>query len=515
MSTAPLSILAASADPNLFGRWFRRRETWEVWFAFLAALFGLPMEEEQAALYRHHTGRTALPTAASSEAWLVVGRRGGKSFVMALVAVYLACFRQYHQYLQPGERATILVIAADRKQARTIMRYVDGLLNNIPLLKSKVENQTTESVDLNNAVTIEVGTASHRSTRGYTFAAVLCDEIAFWRTDDSAEPDYAILDAIRPGMATIPGAMLICASSPYARRGALWDAFRRHWAAEGAPLVWRAATREMNPSVPQSLIDEATERDAASARAEYMAEFRADMEMLLTREAVAACVSPGIRERGPTRRHRYFAFVDPSGGSADSMTLAIAHCEGEDVILDAVRETVPPFSPEAVVAEFAQLIHSYGASEVTGDRYGGEFPRELFRRHGISYRLADMTRSELYLSLVPAMNSGRASLLDLRKLEEQLVGLERRTSRGGRDIVDHAPGAHDDIANAVAGAVVGALGVASRPRAATGSVGYDGVLHFKAAESPGRSWHRGPGISAVDGKPIVAKQLPPLRLHVN
>ena len=148
---------------------------------------------------------------------------------MALIAVYLACFRQYRRHLQPGERATILVIAADRRQARTIMRYVDGLLSNIPILRTMVRTEAADAFDLSNAVTIEVGTASHRSTRGYTFAAVLCDEIAFWRTDDSAEPDRAILDAIRPGLATIPGAMLICASSPYARRGALWDAYRRHW----------------------------------------------------------------------------------------------------------------------------------------------------------------------------------------------------------------------------------------------------------------------------------------------
>ena len=36
----------------------------------------------------------------------------------------------------------------------------------------------------------------------------------------------------------------------------------------------------------------------------------------------------------------------------------------------------------------------------------------------------------------------------------QITSLERRTVRGGRDSIDHAPGAHDDVANAVAGAVV-------------------------------------------------------------
>jgi hypothetical protein len=44
-------------------------------------------------------------------------------------------------------------------------------------------------------------------------------------------------------MATIPGAMLLCASSPYARRGALWDAHRRHFGKDGDPiLVWQADT---------------------------------------------------------------------------------------------------------------------------------------------------------------------------------------------------------------------------------------------------------------------------------
>jgi len=40
-----------------------------------------------------------------------------------------------------------------------------------------------------------------------------------------------------------------------------------------------------------------------------------------------------------------------------------------------------------------------------------------------------------------------------------LSGLERRTSRGGRDTIDHAPGNHDDIANAVAGVLVGLAAV--------------------------------------------------------
>jgi hypothetical protein len=148
---------------------------------------------------------------------------------------------------------------------------------------------------------------------------------------------------------------------------------------------------------------------------------------------------------------RYYGFVDPSGGSADSMTLAVGHKEGDVVILDALRERKPVFSPEGVVSEFAELLKSYRVTSITGDRYAGEWPKERFRDHGMSYEPAQKPKSDLYRDLLPAINSRKIDLLDHPRLLTQLVGLERRTARGGRDSIDHAPGAHDDLANAVAG----------------------------------------------------------------
>src|SRR5436309_10261771 len=110
-------------------------------------------------------------------------------------------------------------------------------------------------------------------------------------------------------MATIPNAMLLCASSPYARRGALWDAHRRHFGKDGDPvLVWRAPTRTMNPSVSQQVIDAAAERDPASAATEWLAEFRSDIESFINREAVEACIAWGVRERAPMQSVRYYGF---------------------------------------------------------------------------------------------------------------------------------------------------------------------------------------------------------------
>jgi hypothetical protein len=454
-----LNIIEATCDGQLFARWFRTPETWAAWFAFLVALFGLPMTPEQLAIYRECTGRTDGPASPAAEGWLICGRRAGKSFVLALCAVFLACFREYREYLAPGERGTVLVIATDRRQARTILRYVRALLTNVPMLSRMVQRETAESFDLSNNTSIEVATASFRTVRGYTIVAALCDELAFWPSDDAAEPDYEILDALRPGMATIPNAMLLCASSPYAKKGALYDAHRRHYGKNGDPvLVWRAPTRTMNPTVPQSVIDAATERDASSAAAEYGAEFRSDLEDFVSRETVLACVEQGVIERAPKRGERYFAFTDPSGGSVDAMTGAVGHRQGDTVIVDAVREIPAPFNPDDAVAELVRLFDAYGVRETTGDRYAAQWCATAFEKKGIKYNPSELNRSQLYTELLPRLNSKTIALLDLPRSVNQIASLERRTTRGGRDSIDHPAHGHDDVANAIAGlaAMVGA-----------------------------------------------------------
>lgn len=449
-----MSVLQAMRDPDLFGAEFNS-PSWTAWEAFLAALLGEEMTDEQKTLCHLHTGRTDLPLEAFRRAALICGRRAGKSRVLALLGTCLATLKDYRPYLSAGEVATVGVIAADRKQARTIFRYVRGLISLVPEMEAEVTRETDEIIEMaGRRVVIEIGTASFRATRGYTYAAALCDEIAFWRDDSSANPDEEILRALRPGLATIPGSMLLLASSPYARRGVLWKTFKRYYGQDGATtLVWKAATREMNPEFDVQEEQEAYEEDPAAAAAEYGAEFRSDIASFVAPEVVEACTTVGRYELPRNSQHRYVAFVDPSGGSSDSMTLAIAHQEDECAVLDLVREKKAPFSPESTVVEFCNTLKSYGINSVTGDRYGGEWPREQFRKNGIEYKLSEKVRSDLYRDLLPVLNSGKVELLDIPVLSRQLSGLERRTSRGGKDSIDHAPGGHDDVANAVAGAI--------------------------------------------------------------
>lgn len=488
--------------------------SWARWRILLLAARGELLLPDEAVVFRQLTGGREPPTAPVHETLVVAGRRGGKSRAMAAFACYLAGLCDHRAELAKGERGHVLLIAPDTRQAKVALDYCEGIFESTPVLNQLIAGRSTESLSLTTGVDITVRAARFRSLRGMTCVAVLADEAAFWMSDESANPDTEILAAARPTLATTGGPLLII-SSPYARRGEVYDIYRRHYGPEGDPaiLVAQGASRDFNPGLSLHVVERALKEDPARARAEYLGEFRSDIEGFVNREAVEACVEPGCFERAPRSGARYVAFVDPSGGRGDAMTLAIAHAIDGEIVLDAVRERQPPFSPEDVVAEFAETLRLYGVREVVGDRYAGEWPREVFRRYGVEYRASARPKSELYRDLLPSLNSGLCRLVENERLLLQLVGLERRTSRGGRETIDHPPGAHDDLANAVAGALVEATRAAISGRGESYCIaGYGGsgaVVRMNSDRPRAiRIWGRGPGLSAVDGRPNTSTGKP-------
>ena len=493
-----MDIVAASRDPRLFGGVFGG-ESWNPWRVFLAALFGLPApsgkgSRRERELYRQCTGRSRWPTEPPREAFVIVGRRGGKSHMAAMLALYAACFRKYE--LSPGERAVVMVIATDRAQSKVILNYIKGLLESIPMLAREVLRTQAESIELRNHVAIEVHSRSFRSLRGRTCCLAIAEEVSWWRSEESATPDVEVLNALRPSLATQPGSQLICISTPYARRGAMWRAYSDHYGRDGSStLVWQAPSRTMNSGLPQSVVDAALAEDPAAARAEWLAEFREDIESYLSLDVIQACVQP-YSERAYAAGTKYFAFVDPSGGRGDSFAMAIAHAkegrrerDGAHVIVDKIVEIKPPFDPSEAVRRCAHTMHLFNIRTCWGDRYGGDFVTEAFRKEGIRYKPIPANKSELYVGLVPVITSKRVELLDDPRLVNQLVALERRTSLTGRDSIDHPRGLHDDLANVVAGIVDVVRREARRSR----PVGFDpwsgGVPWWWPSDWP-RGWYK-------------------------
>jgi hypothetical protein len=449
-----VSLRKALTDKKLLGN-VLAGYSWANWRALLLAGMGEELTDDERWRFVHLSGgREREPLKPVEELACVIGRRGGKSRAISVIASYIAGLCE-HPSLVPGERGICLIIAPDQKQADICLDYCEANFRASPILSQLIEARTQRELRLTNRISIEVRASDFRTLRGPTYICCICDEVAFWMSgESSANPDSEILNSVRPGLATTGGPLFMI-SSPYARKGELWRTYNKHYGPNGDPLILvaRGASRTLNPTLPQSVVDRALERDAASAAAEYGAEFRRDIESFVSLEVVEACVSRGAYERAPQSAISYSGFVDPSGGSADSFTVCIGHREfaRRVIVVDCLREAKPPFSPEQVVEDFARLLKSYHVSKIYGDKFAGEWPKEQFAKLGIIYEQSAAPKTDLYRDLLPLINSARIDLLDHPKLISQLCGLERRVARGGRDSIDHAPGSHDDVANAVAG----------------------------------------------------------------
>jgi hypothetical protein len=453
-----MTMRRALSDPALLGA-VLEGDSWKAWRTILLAIMGEPLDDGERATFKGLTGREREPLERVEEFWGVIGRRGGKSRAAAVLAIYQAIFVDHSAAIVVGERPAVLCLAENQKQAGVVFGYICGIVESTPMLAKLVRGKTQDTLSLTNGIDITVRAASFRGLRGLTNVCVIADEAAFWydEASGSANSDEEILAAVRPSLATTHGP-LIAISSPYAKKGAVYEAWRKHYGAQGDPriLVAQGASRDFNPSLPQSVVDRAYERDSAAASAEYGGQFRSDIEQFISRELVEAAVDCGVLVRPPRPGVTYSAFADAaSGAGRDSYTVGIAHSEGNAIVLDVAHEIRPPFNPQNATAEVAALIKTYGIRIVTGDKWAPGFVSEGFARHSLTYRYSEHDRSQIYLEALPLFTSGRVRLVENDRLVTQFAGLERRTSSTGRDRVDHGGGdRHDDLCNSSAGALV-------------------------------------------------------------
>jgi hypothetical protein len=448
-----VTMRSALADGGLLGG-VLVGESWDAWRTVLIAAMGEALTDEERVLFQRLSGRPQEPGQRVDELRGIVGRRGGKTRAMAVLAVYLASMVE-HRGLALGERGLVLFLAQNQRTAAVAFDYATAIIDAIPVLQQLVVKRTSDTISLSTGIDLEIRSASFRGLRGVTCVAVIADETSFWYSDESsANTDAEILTAVRPSLATTGGPLIVI-SSPHGMAGEVYNTHKAHYGDKGDPsiLVVQGASRDFNPSLPQSVVDRALARDSQKATAEYLGQFRSDLQSFVSREAVEACVDRHVTERVVIDGIRYVGFTDVSGGSSDSFVTCIAHREQNTVLIDAIRETRAPFVPSAAVEEHCELLRRFGVRTVVGDRFAGEWPRERFRECGVRYDLAEANRSELYLAALPEINSRRVVLLDNQRLLAQLCALERRVSGSGRESIDHAPGQHDDVANAFCGAL--------------------------------------------------------------
>jgi hypothetical protein len=448
-----ISLPAAMATPTLFEPWFRG-SSWDNWRAVLKAVYALPMSEAEIAFFRSVADRDP-PTKPVKEAWFVCGRGAGKDSVTSAIIAYTAALFDGGK-LRPGERALVSCVAVDRDQSRIVLSYTKSYFDDVKLLRGMITRETAFGFELSNKVDVSVSTKSHRSIRGRSLLAVVFDECAFWKDETTATPDEEVYRAVGPGLARVPGSILIGISSPYRKSGLLYRKFQKHYGVnDDEVLVIRAPSRLLNPTLDEADIARRIADDPAAARAEWLAEWRDDIAGWLPYEMIEAAVDKGVTVRAPQKgRFKYHAAIDPSGGAKDSYAAAIAHSEGGVAVLDCVIEIKSPANPVTSTETISAALKEYACVTATGDKYAAAWVTDAYAKNGIRYQHSERDRSAIYQDVLPLFTSGRARLLDNQRLVSQFAGLERTTSSMGRDKIDHGKGGHDDVCNAAALALV-------------------------------------------------------------
>lgn len=458
MKTIP-TVMEFTTDPGLLGLTISPAQE-----TLLRATYGLPLTDEQFALYQECTGRTERPRGPFGEVTVIAGARSGKnSRVEEPMMLYEGLFGGHERYLAKGERGVIPLVAQDLRGTRVAFGYLKDYLLRSPVLASAVEEFYASEVVLTNRTAIPCFPCTLRSLRGWSNPAGGMSEVAFYRLEGQADSDAEIQASIRRGMLGFPSPRLVKTSTPYMKSGVLWSDFRQAWGQENPDLlVWRASTTLMNPSITAARLERERRLDPLRFAREYEAEFAEDIDAFLPSAWVDDAVVAGRHELPPRQDVTYIAAVDPSGGGADAFTLSIVHAEGTGSEARVVQDVMKGWTRAgsnlaAVVADIARIVKAYGLIEVVGDRYAAGWVRGAFQEQGITYCDAPKTKAEAYLEVEPLFAQGRIELLDHPQLARELKILERRPRAGGKTQVDHPHGAHDDFGNALCLAAFAAM----------------------------------------------------------
>ena len=329
-------------------------------------------------------------------------------------------------------------------------------------MRALVRRETADTIELKNGVDIAISTASYRAIRGRSYLAVIMDEVAVWHDENSStNPDKEIFRSLRPGMATLPQSLLIGITSPFKRSGLTYERWSKYFGKDDPRvLVVHAPSTTFNPVLDEAEIAAAMADDPLAARSDFYAEWRDDLASYIPRDLIESSVDRDIIVRPYERGHRYFAFLDAAEGlsaSGDSFAAAIAHNErhgDRDVlVLDWIQEWRPPYNPAQVVRAIAGVLDEYRLGVITGDHHAAGFVINELLKCGKRLVDCELNKSDLYMELLPRFSASCVRLLDSDRLVGQFCALERKSISGGTTKVDHPRGSHDDLCNAVSGAL--------------------------------------------------------------
>ncbi len=414
-------------------------------------------------------------TKAANRINLIVGRRGGKTTLAAIVAIYSTIKVNWRPYLTKTPVATVLVLSHSVDLSEEILdmlkQLVEGseILNRLRNFRKKNTTKIfhlrvpflkdNDEIEYSN-VRIKVGAASKKTTRGSAVCTLLCDEIAYWNlSEESAEPDSEILRAARMSLLQFKEhGTIIKMSSPGIKQGVLYDEWMKREDLRQDYIQFKAPSWVWNTILGVNEFKAEHRLDPDGFDTELRANFVDSISNFILPEFVDMCVTKGVKFNLPADdRHTIYSAAIDAAFKGDRFAFAVVGYNEKRVTMYALKYWEGTKKKPVQIHEVATYIRTvckqYGLNEIAGDQYSFQPLRELFLQYGINLVENTFTlpyKRKIYFGMKRLIHNQQFDLLDEPLLHKEIKELVVEQTSSGQIRIGHPQGGSDDLSDATA-----------------------------------------------------------------
>ena len=462
-------------------------------------------KEREYIRYVFEKGRINIPTwedanpLGYNEIDMIVGRRGGKSVVVAAVAAYklylLLSHRDPQEYygLVPGSPIDLTMMAQDSKGSSRLYDQLKEDINRAPFFAPYIKSMTGEEMtfisesdrgkrELTPSIKAAAYPCTTNAVRGPSSYFLALDEFAHYRQQIGSTSDE-MYSAAAPATMQFKGggtrdglreSMIFIITSPVNKIGKYYTLFRDALL-EGPSspvLAFQCSTAEMNPRSDTPFLKKEYKDNPEKFKAEYGGEFLDASETYVKGLTIDECVD---QDRGNVTTllssmlgHNYFWGLD-LGMKHDATALAVCHWEGGQnrawLVFDYIDRLMVGEDKYKDVAElplddvldWLKNTHSMlPCFQGVTDQYGGSLLVQLLTANQVTgielLHLTSGVNSQMYLTLKTLMENRQIKFPNVSKFILEMKFLEA-SFINKYQVVVKAPtekDAHDDMADAAA-----------------------------------------------------------------
>ena len=315
-------------------------------------------------------------------------------------------------------------------------------------------------------IKITVDAATANTARGGAVIFAILDECAFLHQD----PKYVdslgkVLAALQPALKQFGDeGILVLASTPASKIGPFYERVSDPTRFGKKHLMLQGESWIFNNILTLEQWEDAYREDPYEFPTEYQAKFVDSRSQFFRAECVNACIDPGVTRVKPRFGNdiAYIGAIDAAyKGDRFAFSIVAVEREGDSTIIRQMvskawgrKNRNDTVDLKEVGGYIDKAVKEYQLDQVWADQYGYIPLRELFKdRHNITlveFPFTNQSKKLIYKNLQTLVDHGSVKLLDDKILVNELITLELEVTEGGQIKIMHAPGKHDDLADALA-----------------------------------------------------------------